>query len=263
MLVQTQAGELMRNRFVEIEDRSEDVKDLLRSDPEFHADFLQKFELTFLHHENALEGVVYTIQEIDAALRGVTVAEASVMNGYRDILNHEAALEIVRGEAQSKKMKVSLALVKTLWETLARSGEPVEATLRREIPLHRTYFHDIAPPARIASLLEKLMEVAESGDFKSLDPVQRSARFQLEFMRIFPYTEHSGRIARLVGNMFLLNAGLDPVVVHAVDRQRYYEAFRFGEPHLRDLLFDSLQNQLVNAEKFVRESLRERRRAAR
>ena len=254
----------MRNRYVELEDRAEDLNDLLKRDPEFRADFLRKLELTFLHHENALEGVVYTIQELDAALRGVTVAEASVMNGYRDILNHKAALELVRSEAQVKKPKVTLALLKALWETLARTTEqPREAELRKEIPLHRTYFHEIAPPPRIPFLLGKLVDLADSVDFRCLDAVQRSSRFQHDFMRIFPYTEHSGRIARLIGNLFLLNAGFDPVVVHAVDRQRYYESFRLGEPQLRDLLVDSLQNQLVNAEKFVREALRERRRAAR
>jgi Fic family protein len=254
----------MRNRYVEIEDRNEDVKDLLAADPNFRADFLRKFELTFLHHENALEGVVYSIQELDAALRGVTVAEASVMNGYRDILNHRAALDVARSEAASKKPKVTLALVKKLYETLGNGFEGKDVSeLRKEMPLHRTYFHDIAPPAKIPFLLGKLIDLAESSDFKALHPIQRSSRFQHEFMRIFPFTENSGRIARLVGNMFLLNAGLDPVVVHAVDRQRYYESFRLGEPQLRDLLLDSLENQLVNAEKFVRQSLRERRRAAR
>ena len=252
----------MRNRYADIEDRTEDLKDLLRADPQFEADFLRMFELTLLHHENALEGVVYSIQELDAALRGVTVAEASVMNGYRDILNHKAALELVRAEARAKKPKVTHELLKTLWETLARTSQPREAELRKEIPLHRTYFHEIAPPPRIPFLLGKLVDLADSVDFRCLDAVQRSSRFQHDFMRIFPYTEHSGRIARLVGNMFLMEAGLHPVVIHAVDRQRYYESFRLGEPQLRDLLFDSLENQLVNAEKFVRESLRERRRAA-
>jgi Fic family protein len=253
----------MRNRYAEIEDRSEDLKDLLRGDPGFRDDFLAKLELTLLHHENALEGVVYSIQELDAALRGVTVAEASVMNGYRDILAHKAALELVRGEAQSKKPKVSLALVKALWATLTRSPNLEEAELRKEMPLHRTYFHEIAQPAKIPFLLGKLIDLAESADFRALDPVQRSSRFQHDFMRIFPFTENSGRIARLVGNLFLMSAGLDPVVIHAVDRQRYYESFRLGEPQLRELIFDSLHNQLVNAEKFVREALRERRRAAR
>jgi Fic family protein len=251
----------MRNRYVDIEDRSQDLRDLLQQDPEFQADYLRKFELTLLHHENALEGVVYTIQELDAALRGITVAEASVMNGYRDIVNHEAAFAIVREEAQAKKPKVTLALVKKLYETLGQGFEDREtADLRAEMPLHRTYFHEIAQPAKIAPQLATLMEVVESSDFKSVHAVQRSSRFQHEFMRIFPYTEGSGRIARLIGNLYLMSGGLDPVVIHAVDRQRYYESFRLGEPLLRELILESYEGQLANAENFARQAIADRRR---
>ena len=255
----------MRNRYVDIEDRSEDLRDLLAGDATFARDYAHKFELTFLHHENALEGVVYTIPELDAGLRGVTVAEASVMNGYRDVQNHKAALEVVRAEAQAKKPKVGMPLVKKLHETLSRGFEMKEgaADLRKEMPLHRTYFHEIAQPAKIPALLQKLLEFTESSDFKSLHPIQKSSRFQNELMRIFPFTDHSGRIARLVGNMYLLHAGMPPVVVHAVDRQRYYESFRVGEPQLRELLLESLENQLASAEKFVRQALRDRRKYAR
>lgn len=251
----------MRNRYVDIEDRSEDLRDLLRNEPELRADYLRKFELTLLHHENALEGVVYTIQELDAALRGVTVAEASVMNGYRDIVNHEAAFAIVREEAAAKKPKVTMALVKKLHETLSRGFDSKNGLeLRAEMPLHRTYFHEIAQPPKIAGLLGKLLEAVDGSDFKSLQPIQRAARFQLEFMRIFPYTDTSGRIARLVGNLYQMAGGLDPVVIHAVDRQRYYEAFRLGEPQLRELILESYETQLASAEKFVRAAIAERRR---
>src|SRR5512138_3832276 len=126
----------MRNRIIDVEDRSEDLNDLLRRDPAFRADFLRKYELTLLHHENALEGVVYSIQELDAALRGVTVAEASVMNGYRDILNHKAALDLVREEARSKKLRVTLALLRKLHEILSNGfdGKDGAAELRKEMP---------------------------------------------------------------------------------------------------------------------------------
>lgn len=254
----------MRNRYVDIEDRTEDLRDLLGSHRALGSDFLPKYELTWLHHENALEGVVYTFHELAAAVSGVTVAEASVMNGYRDIRNHRAALDLVRAEAASRKPKVNRALLKKLHDTLNQGFEDrPPAELRREMPLHRAYYHEIAQPAKIPGLLEKLFERVDSSQFKNLHPVQRSSTFQHELMRIYPFTEGSGRIARLVGNLFLLNGGLDICVVHAVDRQRYYESFRIGEPALRDLLLDSIENALTNAEKYVRQALIDRRKAAR
>jgi Fic family protein len=247
---------------VDIQERGEDLRDQLAQDPAFADDFRRKFDLTWLHHENALEGVVYSFHELDAALRGVTVAEASVMNGYRDIVNHAAALELIRVEAQTKKPKVSFALVKRLQETLALGLPPSKAglELRKEMPLHRTYFHEIAQPGKIQGLLDKLFETVDGADFKSLNPVQKSARFQFEFMRIFPFTENSGRLARLVGNLYLLAGGYDLCVIHAVDRQRYHESFRLGEHQLRELIADALDNALQNAEKYVRQALAERRR---
>ena len=40
----------------------------MREDPDLAADFLQKYELSWMYHENALEGVIYTVQELVAGL---------------------------------------------------------------------------------------------------------------------------------------------------------------------------------------------------
>ena len=58
----------MRTRYVDIDDRMEDLADRLRADPELGEDFLSKYELSWLYHENALEGVVYSGQELATAL---------------------------------------------------------------------------------------------------------------------------------------------------------------------------------------------------
>ncbi|HET7754313.1 MAG TPA: Fic family protein [Anaeromyxobacteraceae bacterium] len=257
----------MQTRFVEIDDRNEDVKDLLGEDEAIALDFLTKYELSLFHHENALEGTMYSVHELSAALSGITVAEASTMKGYREITNDRAALEWVRTESQSKKLKVTLATAQTLYRTLGLGFDDeaeAKAELRAEVPLHRTYFHEIAPPAKIPALLEKLWTLCDSADFRQLHPIQQSSRFQYEFMRIFPFTDRSGKIARLIGNLHLMHARYLPCVIHSIDRQRYFESFRFGEPHLRDLLLDSVDNALSNAEKYLKQALRARaRRAAR
>lgn len=254
----------MQTRIVEIDDRNEDVKDLLGEDAAVARDFLQKYELSLFHHENALEGTIYSVHELSAALSGITVAEASTMKGYREIQNDHKALEWVRAESRAKKLKVTLATAEALHGILGQGfdEEDEKAELRAEVPLHRTYFHEIAPPAKIPALLEKLWALCDSADFRQQHPVQQSSRFQYEFMRTFPFTERSGKIARLIGNLHLMHAGHLPCVIHSIDRQRYFESFRFGEPHLRDLLLDSMDNALSNAEKYLKQALRARARRA-
>lgn len=242
----------MRTRYVDIDDRMEDLADRLRADAELAQDFLSKYELSWLYHENALEGVVYSGQELQTALVPAPVADVTFVSALQEIRNHKIALDLVRDEARAKKPKLTLTLVKKLYETLGAGmdGRSV-ADFRKDMPLHRAYFHEIAQPAKIPAALDKVLAGCDTSDFKGLHPIQQAARLQHGFMQVFPFTENSGRVARLLANLLLLHAGYPlPVIIHATDRQRYYESLRLAETILRDLTMEALDNGLTQAEKF-------------
>ena len=83
----------MRIRYVDIDDRMDDLSDRMRSDPELAKDFVEKYELSWLYHENALEGVVYSPQELATALQTPTLADATFVSALQEIRNHKAALD--------------------------------------------------------------------------------------------------------------------------------------------------------------------------
>ncbi len=171
----------------------------------------------------------------------------------------------MREEAKSKKLRVNLTLVRKLYETLGAGleGRSV-AEFRKDMPLHRAYFHEIAQPVRIPAMLQKVLDTCDSADFRNAHPVQRASKLHHGFMQVFPYTENSGRVARLLANLVLLQAGYRvPCIIHATDRQRYYESLRLPETILRDLTIEALDNALNQGEKFFREANTEgsRRRA--
>ena len=251
----------MRSRYLDLEDRNEDLLDLLREAPSsIENEFRRKYELSWIHHENALEGVVFSGQEIELGLAQAPVAEASALSTFRDVRNMKAAIDVVRTEAAAKKVRIHMPLVKKLYETLHAGIESrATAELRKEIPLHRAYFHDIAQPARIAVQLEKLLAWCDSADFRSAHPIHKASRLQHGFMQIYPYTEGSGKIARLLSNLILLNAGHLPCIIHTIDRQRYYESLKQPETSLRELMLEAMANGLANAEKLLRQGLAARR----
>jgi Fic family protein len=256
--------EHMRSRYLDIEDRTQDLAELLRDEPAIAQDFSRRYELSWLYHDSALEGVVYTGQEIEIALAGQPLAEAGTIALFREIRNAKAAIELVRAEAAQKKPKITLALVKQLNATLHAGNEArATAEFRKDIPLHRAYFHEIAPPPQIAHLFGALIDATESSEFKNLHPIQRAAKLQHGFMHVYPYTEGSGRIARLLSNLVLLNAGYQPCVIHTIDRQRYYESLKQTDSSLRELMMESMENGLTSAEKYCREALALRRKLAR
>jgi len=243
----------MRSRIVDIDDRMEDLRDFLLDEPEIAQDFQLRYELSWLYHDNALEGVVVTGQELALALANHPVAEATTVALFREIRNHKAAVDLVRAEAAGKKLKINLTVIKRIYETLGAGidGRSV-AEYRKEIPLHRAYFHEIAPPARIPFLLGKLVDLCESSEFRSLHPIQKASRVSHGLMQVYPFTENSGKVARLLANLVLLHHGYLPCIVHATDRQRYYESLRGPEAGLREVMLDALDNGLANAEKYVR-----------
>ncbi len=255
----------MRTRFVDIDDRMDDLADRMRSDPELTAEFLRRYELSWLHHENALEGVVYSGLELQTALDGPPVADATFVSALQEIRNHKAAIDLVREESKAKKLRINLTLVRKLYDTLVAGSEGKNgAEFRKDMPLHRAYFHEIAQPAKIPALLQKVLDATETAEFRNAHAIQRASKLHHGFMQVFPYTDNSGRVARLLANLVLLNGGFRvPCIVHATDRQRYYESLRLPEPILRDLTTEALDNALSQAEKFFRETPARSRKAAR
>lgn len=260
----------MRTRYVDIDDRMDDLAERLRDDPELGEDFLSRYELSWLYHENALEGVVYSGQELSTALANAPLADATFVSALQAIRNHALAMNLAREDARVKKLKINLTTVKRLYETLGQGTDANASEYRKDMPLHRAYFHDIAQPAKIPALLQKLLDACEAAEFRHAHPIQQAARLHHGFMQVYPYTNNSGRVARLLANLVLLHAGYRiPVIIHATDRQRYYESLRLPEATLRDLTIEALDNSLSQAEKFFgeaparsRKSARSRRRSA-
>jgi Fic family protein len=246
----------MRTRYLDLDDRTQDLNERMREDPELAQDFLQKYELSWMYHENALEGVIYTVQELVAGLAAPQpVADAMVIGVLQEVRNHKAAIDLIRAEAGAKKARVNLTLVKKIHETLHKgiqSKGPSE--FRKDMPLHRAYFHEIAQPARIPAQLAKVLDATDTADFRKSHPIVQAARVQHGFMQVYPYTDGSGKVARLLANLYLIHGGFLPCVIHSIDRQRYYDSFKMPEAVLRDLMIEAIDNSLGHAEKHFAEA---------
>jgi Fic family protein len=173
---------------------------------------------------------------------------------FAEVRNHRNDLQLIKHEAASPKGKLSNTLIKKIYELL---GEGIpgrdKAIFRRDMPLHRTYFHDIAPPGKVPDQLQKLIDFCNTSEFKEYHPVKQSAVIHYGFMQVFPFTDNSGKVARLLMNLILLRARYLPAIIHAIDRQRYYETLRQPNTALRSLVVEAEENSLDNAFKFFEE----------
>jgi Fic family protein len=53
-----------------------------------------------------------------------------------------------------------------------------------------------------------------------------TAYFHHRFVAIHPFVDGNGRVARLLGNLYLIQNGYPPIVLDQKNRQQYYQALR-------------------------------------
>jgi len=244
-----------QEQYLAIDGKVETLRDVVAAKPRTAQDFEKKFELSWIYHDNALEGIVLSAPELVQALAGGPIADSSLSSVFAEVLNQRDAIHLVRHEAANPKLKLSLTLVKKIYETLGKgiAGKD-KAVYRRDMPLHRNYFHDIAPPAKVADQLQKLVDFCNSSEFREYHAIKQAGVLHYGFMQVFPFTENCGKVARLLMNLVLLRYQYLPAIIHSIDRQRYYETLRQPNTALRALVMEAEENSLDNALKFFRES---------
>src|SRR5690349_8426204 len=204
-------------------------------------DFLERFEMSWIYHDAALEGTVYTQQELVSALFPERATmDPAMIPVVLEVRNHKAACDYLREEAAAtgkKQAQITLTTIKRIHDLLCGNTPEALATratierrdrtekelakerersgYRKDMPLHRTYFHEIAQPAKIQPGLEKLVDYTASAEFREFHPIKQAAVVQHRFMQVFPFTENSGKVGRMLTNLVLLRHGYMPAIIHS------------------------------------------------
>jgi Fic family protein len=219
------------------------------------SEFAKRLEISCIYHDAALEGVVLSYAEIKAAIDKNIVSDASLIPSYEEIKQYQAAAEFCREFAANKKKAVNLETIRRLYSILTPEEVAKGIPYRKDNPLHRLYYHEIAQPDKILGRMKKLDEWFGEDATKRMHPVERAARAHYRLMSIYPWTKNSGRVARLLTNLMLERDGYPPAVVHSIDRQRYYEVLRAEHAGLVPLYLECVATTIETAQKFYDEAL--------
>ena len=217
-----------------------------RAPQEALAEYRSRLDMSWIHHDSAIEGVVYDPTELQAALRNVPVTDSALVPVHDEIRQFKTAIDFIRATAADAKIAVDLELIRQIYVILA--PDEVEGKYRKDIPLHRLYFHEIAPPDKIQPKMKALVQWLESDETpRTMHAARIASRAHFLFLQAYPYPKHSGRVGRLMMNLMLLRAGYPPAILHATDRQRYYEALRTSADATSSIVQEALENSLKSA----------------
>ncbi|AMO58717.1 hypothetical protein GZ77_17515 [Endozoicomonas montiporae] len=172
------------------------------------------------YHSNAIEGNTLTLKETKVILEGITVGGKS-MREHFEAINHKEAIEWVEAVV-AKHEVLSERLIKSIHHLVLKNIDDSNAgAYRTENAIIAGAQHTPADHLHVPHQMERLIEWYEQ---QGAHPVERAARFHVDFVGIHPFVDGNGRTARLLMNFDLMTSGYLPVIIKTEHRLAYYEA---------------------------------------
>ena len=179
--------------------------------------------------------------------------DSSIQPICEEIRRHREALDYIRDYATKKRMPITIDVVKKIYLILhPEEGDIKTVKYRKDIPQHRLYFHEYAPPDKITYKVRQILDWTNDPETRrTRSAVRIAARAHYDLVRVFPFTTDSGKVARLFMNLLLIRNGFPPAIVHSTERQRYYEALKGASAVMTQIVHEAIENNLASVEKLL------------
>src|SRR5882672_10957846 len=92
----------METKFFTLDGKVEQLREFrMRANASVVAEFDERLDVSWIYHDNALEGVVLSYHELKAAIDKKIISDVSLIPMYEEIKNHKSAIEFVRQLARA------------------------------------------------------------------------------------------------------------------------------------------------------------------
>lgn len=204
---------------------------------------LQKALITQLrnlwtHTSTAIEGNTLTLGETAFVLEEGLTISGKPLKDHEEVVGHARAIDLVYGlldqetpfdkEAlfclhKAVQTHVIIDIYKTVGGWKKEPNSTVGVVNEKQVVFEYATPKDVPPlMEQWFKLYHKLMASAVSGDKEKA--LQAYVALHVSFVRIHPFFDGNGRMARLVANLPVLKAGLPPIIVPREQRKAYIDA---------------------------------------
>lgn len=203
----------------------------------------RKFMLEFNYNSNHIEGNTLTYGQTELLLLFGKVVEEANMKDLEEMKAHNVGLKMIRAEAIEKEHPLTETFIRQLHRTLLRE----DYTMYRQLPdgtntsyvIHAGVYKtrpnsvitvtgerfEYASPEETPPLMTDLVGWYNKEEQKGeLSPIELAAVFHYRYIRIHPFEDGNGRIARLLVNYILIRHNYPMIVVKSRDKERYLTA---------------------------------------
>jgi Fic family protein len=200
----------------------------------------KKFMLEFNYNSNHLEGNTLTYGQTKLLfLFGETAGNAKIRD-YEEMKAHNVGLEMMKIEASDKERPLTENFIRELNKTILVEDFWKSTKSPDETPFHYkinigTYktrpnsvitasgdLFDYASPEETPAMMTDLVRWYNAESLKGmLTPIELAALLHYRYIRIHPFEDGNGRIARLLVNYVLLRNDYPMIVIKTDDKTNY------------------------------------------
>ncbi|MGH1337746.1 MAG: Fic family protein [Aureispira sp.] len=231
----------------------------------------QKFRLDWNYHSNAIEGNSLNFGETKSfLLHGITAA-GKTLKDHLDLRGHNEAI-VALEDIIKEERPITENFIRELHKIILveDSYNPAETSdgrpTRKKVQVGQykssnnytttatgetLYFASVEEtPAKMYDLIQWLRSKKEEEN-----PVVLAALFHYKFIKIHPFDDGNGRLARILMNFILMRAGFPPVVIKTKEKEAYFRALQQADggdvnafvKYVGEQLVDSLELYLKGA----------------
>ncbi len=198
----------------------------------------QKLRLEANYNSNAIEGNSLTLGETRSLILHGLTAHGKPLRDHLDIKGHDSAVQAIE-DAVNEDHELNEVFIRNLHVVLLKEPYKTQAETPDGIPTERTispgeyktetnnvqtstgevfYF---TPPEQVKQAMGDLIDWYRARERERDHPIIIAATFHYRFVRIHPFDDGNGRMARLLMNMILIKHGFTVAMIRRESRDDY------------------------------------------
>lgn len=208
----------------------------------------QRFTVDYNFNSNHMEGNTLTYGQTELLLLFGKVSGEGDLKDFNDMKASQVSLKMMEEQAHLESMPLTQNFIRTLHHTLLREDYVVYRTLpggqQTSDTVHAGRYKtrpnsvitrygdrfDYASPEETPALMTDLVDWYNEEEARGkLTPVQLAALFHYRYIRIHPFEDGNGRIARLMVNYILVRHHWPMAVLRNRNKSQYIEALHHAD----------------------------------
>lgn len=228
----------------------------------------RKFMLDFNYNSNHIEGNTLTYGQTEVLLLFGEVVGNAKMKDLEEMKAHNVCLKMMRAEAATDN-PLTETFIRQLHHTMLRE----DYTVYRKLPdgtqtsyvVHAGCYKtrpnsvitrtgerfDYASPEETPALMYDLIKwYNQESQKKEMSAIEMASLFHYRYIRIHPFEDGNGRIARLMVNYILLRHNYPMIVIHSKNKDAYLRALNRADAKVGPIPSDGAQANLIQIKDF-------------